>query len=393
MGHPAGLVALPVDLASESRAKRRVTWTGAGINLVLAGAKFAAGFLGRSAAMVSDAAHSLSDLVSDAIVLFGLRFSDRPADEGHPYGHGRFETLAAFILGLVLIGASLLLGWEGLEKIRYPASTVPTWLAAGAALLSLVVKEALFRWTRAVARRTGSRVIEANAWHHRTDALSSVVALAAILGAILLPESRFLDPVGSLIVALMIGGVGFKVILGAARELTDANVERELRERMTGLTADVRGVRAVRRLSARRLGNVTVVDLTVAVDPEMDVYEAHRITEYIEAKLHRRLSRLGRIFVHVEPSSEPELLDGQRNTEIRRAVEESCRSIPGLAGFHHLRLHRRASGVALDIDIELDGDLSLNKAHRVAKRVKDCLEGLAGVDSVMVHLDPEGARD
>ena len=389
MGPPAGLVALPVDLANESRAKRRVTWTGAGVNLVLAGAKFAAGFLGRSAAMVSDAAHSLSDLVSDAVVLLGLRFSDRPADEGHPYGHGRFETLAAFILGLVLIGASLLLGWEGLEKIRHPAPTVPTWLAAGAALLSLVVKEALFRWTRTVARRTGSRIIEANAWHHRTDALSSMVALVAILGAILLPEWRFLDPVGALIVALMIGGVGFKVILGAARELTDANVERELRERMTGLAADVRGVRAVRRLCARRLGNVTVVDLTVAMDPEMDVYEAHRITEYIEAKLHRHLSRLGRIFVHVEPSSEPELLDGRRNAEIRRAVEESCRTIPGLAGFHDLRLHRRASGVALDIDIELDGDLPLNEAHRVAKTVKDCLEGIAGVDSVMVHLDFE----
>ncbi len=382
-----------MDLADESRAKRRVTWAGAGVNLVLAGAKFAAGFLGRSAAMISDAAHSLSDLVSDTVVLLGLRFSDRPADEGHPYGHGRVETHAAFNLGLVLIGAALLLGWEGLEKIRQPAPTVPSWLAAAAAVLSLVVKEALFRWTRAVAHRTGSKVIEANAWHHRTDALSSVVALVAILGAILLPEWRFLDPVGSLIVALMIGGVGFKVILGAAHELTDANVERELRERMTGLAADVRGVRAVRRLCARRLGDVTVVDLTVAVDPEMDVYEAHRITEYIEAKLHHHLSRLGRVFVHVEPSKEPELLDGRRNAEIRRAVEESCRSIPGLAGFHDLRLHRRASGVALDIDIELDGDLPLNEAHRVAKTVKDCLEGIAGVDSVMVHLDPEGARD
>ncbi|MCK4592973.1 cation transporter, partial [bacterium] len=224
-----------MDLASESRAKRRVTWVGALVNLVLAGGKFAAGFLGRSVAMVSDATHSLSDLVSDAVVLLGLRFSDRPADEGHPYGHGRFETLAAFILGLVLIGAALLVGWDGLEKIRHPAPTVPTWLAAGAAVLSLVVKEAIFRWTRAVARRTGSRIIEANAWHHRTDALSSVVALVAILGAILLPEWRFLDPVGALIVALMIGVVGFKVILGAARELTDANVEWELRERMTGL--------------------------------------------------------------------------------------------------------------------------------------------------------------
>jgi cation diffusion facilitator family transporter len=382
-----------VNAEAESRAKRRITWAGAAVNLVLAGAKFVAGLLGRSAAMLSDAVHSLSDLVSDAVVLLGIRLSDRPPDEGHPYGHGRFETLAAFILGLVLISAAVLLGWEGLEKLRHPEPTVPTWLAAGAALVSIVVKEALFRWTRSVARSTGSKAVEANAWHHRTDALSSVVALAAVAGAILVPEWSFLDPVGSIIVALMIGVVGFRVILDAARELTDAGVERELRERMTTLAAGVRGVRDVRRICARRMGNLTVVDLVVAVDPEMDVFQAHRITEYIEANLHKHLPRLGRVFIHVEPLTEPESLDGRRNAEIRRAVEESCRAIPGLAGFHDLRLHRRASGVALDIDVELSGDLPLKRAHEVAKEVKRCLEALAGVDSVMVHLDPEGARD
>ena len=382
-----------MDLATENRAKRRVTWAGVGINLVLSGAKFAAGIIGRSSAMISDAAHSMSDLVSDAVVLLGLRFSGRPADEGHPYGHGRFETLAAFILGLILIAAALLLSWEGLEKIRQPEPTVPTWLAAGAALLSIVVKEALFRWTRTVARRTNSKVIWANAWHHRTDALSSVVALAAILGAILLPGWSFLDPVGSLIVSLMIGVVGIRVILDASRELTDANVERDIRERMSTLAAGVRGVKAVRRLCARRIGNVTVVDLTIAVDAEMDVYEAHRITEYIEAHLQRRLPQLGRIFVHIEPVKEPEPIDGPRNAEIRRAVKETCRAIPGLTAFHDLHLHRRAAGVSLDIDIELDGTLPLNTAHRVAREVKDRLGELAGVDSVMVHLDPEGMSD
>jgi cation diffusion facilitator family transporter len=382
-----------MDAVADSRAKRGVTWIGAGINLVLTGAKLAAGILGRSAAMVSDSVHSFSDLVSDVVVLFGIRLSDRPADEGHPYGHGRFETLAAFILGLILIGVAVLLGWEGLEKIRHPEPTVPSWIAAVAALVSIVVKEILFRWTRAVARRTGSKAVEANAWHHRSDALSSVVALVAIVGAILLPQWNFLDPVGSIIVALMIGVVGFKIILDAARELTDAGVERELRERMGELTAGVKGVRDVRRICARHMGNLTVVDLVVAVDPEMDVFQAHRVTEHIEANLHKHLPRLGRVFVHVEPLTEPELLDGRRNAEIRRAVEESCRSIPGLAGYHDLRLHRRASGVALDIHVELDGGLPLADAHRVADEVKRCLEGLEGVDAVLVHLDSERDED
>jgi cation diffusion facilitator family transporter len=382
-----------MDAAGESRAKRRVTWVGAGVNLVLTGAKLTAGILGRSAAMVSDAVHSFSDLVSDAVVMLGIRLSDRPADEGHPYGHGRFETLAAFILGLILVGAAALLGWEGLEKLRHPEPTVPTWLAAGAAFLSIVAKEALFRWTRAVARRTGSKAVEANAWHHRSDALSSLVALAAIVGAILVPRWNFLDPVGSIIVALMIGVVGFRVIIDAARELTDAGVERELRERMTGLTAGVRGVRDVRRICARHVGNLVTVDLVVAVDPEMDVFQAHRITEHIEANLRKHLPRVGRVLVHVEPLTEPELLDGRRNAEIRRAVEAACGSIPGLAGFHDLRLHRRASGVALDIHVELDGGLPLVEAHRVADRVRLCLEGLEGVDEVLVHLDSERDED
>ena len=382
-----------MDAAVESTDKRRVTWTGAGVNLALTGLKLTAGILGRSAAMVSDAVHSFSDLVSDAVVMLGIRLSDRPADEGHPYGHGRFETLAAFILGLILIGAAVFLGLEGLEKLRHPEPTVPTWLAAGAALLSIVVKEILFRWTRAVARRTGSKVVEANAWHHRSDALSSLVALAAIVGAILLPEWNFLDPVGSVIVALMIGVVGFRVIIDAARELTDAGVERELRERMGELTAGVKGVRDVRRICARRMGNLVTVDLVVAVDPEMDVFQAHRITEFIEASLHKNLPRLGRVFVHVEPVTEPEFLDGRRNAEIRRAVEAACGTIPGLAGFHDLRLHRRASGVALDIHVELDGGLPLAEAHRVADQVKGCLEGLEGVDEVLVHLDPERDED
>ncbi|OGD78500.1 MAG: hypothetical protein A2Y64_09485, partial [Candidatus Coatesbacteria bacterium RBG_13_66_14] len=332
-------------------------------------------------------------LVSDAVVLLGIRLSDRPADEGHPFGHGRFETLAAFILGLILIGVAVLLGWEGLEKIRHPEPAVPSWIAAVAALVSIVVKEILFRWTRAVARRTGSKAVEANAWHHRSDALSSVVALVAIVGAILVPRWNFLDPVGSIIVALMIGVVGFKVILDAARELTDAGVERELRERMTELTAGVRGVRDVRRICARHMGNLTTVDLVVAVDPEMDVFQAHRVTEHIEANLHKHLPRVGRVFVHVEPLTEPERLDGERNAEIRRAVEEACASIPGLTGFHDLRLHRRASGVALDIHVELDGGLPLAEAHRVADEVRRCLEGLPGVDAVLVHLDPERDED
>lgn len=391
------MTTLRADSAAELRTKRRVTWIGAVVNLLLAGLKLAAGLLGGALTLVSDGVHSLSDVVSDAVVLLGVRFAARPADDEHPWGHGRIETLTAFVLGLILVGAAVALGWSGLRGIRHPEPVDPSWWAAGAALFSLAAKEALFRWTRAVGRRTNSRALIANAWHHRSDALSSLVALAAVSGAILLPEWDFLDPLGSLLVGLMILVVGVRILLDAARELIDTGVEEELRRKLGGIVTGVAGVERVVSLEARRMGPSLAVELTVAVDPEMDVFQAHRITEFIDAQLRRKLARIGKVMIHVEPCREPERLDAAANTRLRRAINAAGRAVDGVRELHDLRLHRRATGVAVDLSIELDAGLPLERAHRIAAEVQLRLTEIEGVGRVMVGFEPrrepgDGAR-
>jgi len=373
--------------------QRRVTILGGLMNLLLAAVKLIAGFLGGSAVLVSDGVHSLSDLVSDAVVLLGVRLSSRPADDDHPYGHGRFETLASFILGLLLIATAVLLAVDGVEKLRQPGLTTPSGFVLWAALLSVVVKELLFRWTRAVARRTGSQLLEANAWHHRSDALSSMVALAAVGGAMIFPELALLDPLGSILVAAMIAVVGGKVIVNAARELTDEGVEEELSNQLKELVERVRGVEGVNRLCARRLGTDLLVDIAVGVDPEMNVFEAHKITDYIAAWLQKEFPQISRVFVHVEPTTEPEQLDSQRNSELREAIRSSCRSLIGVVDVGNLRLYRRASGVMVELDVVVDGQISVIEGHRVMHRVMRRLGELPGIESSMPHLTPQARLD
>ncbi len=381
------------DQRADQRAKRRVTWVGAGANLALAGVKFAAGTLGNSATLVSDAVHSLSDLITDVLVLLGVRFAARPADEEHPWGHGRIETLVGFVIGLLLIGAALLLGWRGLEGIRSPKAVEIGWLPAVAAALSLIVKEVLFRWTRAVGRRTGSTALRANAWHHRSDALSSLVALAAVTAAPLLPEWTFLDPLGSLLVSLLVLTAGVRITRDSARELIDTGVERELREKLAGHVGDVAGVHSVKRLCARHMGSNIAVDLTVNVDPEMNVFEAHRITEYIDAWLRRSQPGLGRIMIHVEPARADGELNGRRNRELRERITTAVDCVEDVLRLRGLRLYRRSDGVLVELELSLEGGSSLEAAHAVGEEVRRRVRTLKGVREVMISLRPLVATD
>ena len=379
--------------SEESKEQRRVPVVGGLVNLLLAAIKLVAGFVGHSAVLVSDGVHSLSDLVSDGVVLLGVRLSSRPADANHPYGHGRFETLASFILGLLLIATAVLLAVEGVGKLHQPELVAPSGFALWAALLSVIVKELLFRWTRTVARRTESRLLEANAWHHRSDALSSLVALAAVGGALIFPDLALLDPLGSILVAAMIAVVGGQVIFNAARELTDVGVEEELSDQLKEIVGQVHGVEKVNRLCARRLGTDLLVDIAVGVDAEMNVFEAHRITDYIEAWLQKKFPRISRVFVHVEPTSEPEQLDSKRNSELREAIRSSCRSLTGVVDIGNLRLYRRASGVVAELDVVVDGRISVIEGHRVMHRVMRRLGELPGIKSSMPHLTPQVRLD
>lgn len=283
-----------------------VTLWGALANLGLCIFKMVAGLLGASAAMVADAVHSLSDLVSDLVVLIMVRISSRKKDKGHDYGHGKFETLATLAVSLILllVGARLLAGSAIEIKDVLDGKTVeaPGMLALWAALISVVVKEALFQWNFRVGRKLDSPAMIANAWHHRSDALSSVGSALGIGGAILLGGRwTVLDPLAGGIISIVIMVVAVKMSLPAIGELTDASLPEELENNILRIMDSVPGAGGAHELKTRRSGPNIIIDAHIVVDPDMNVREAHQITSRIENELREEYGQDTQINIHVEP--------------------------------------------------------------------------------------------
>mgnify|MGYP001814710859 FL=1 len=210
-----------IDEDLKERIVRKVTWVGLWVNLFLAAIKFTAGLYGRSQALVADAIHSLTDLTTDIAVIAGSHYWSRPPDENHPYGHRRLETLVTVFIGLVLIAAGIGIGWKAISALQEKQTAAPGWIAVFAALLSIVCKESIYRWTAATGRRVKSPALAANAWHHRTDALSSLPVLIAVAGARVFPSWSFLDRVGAVIVSIFILHASIKIIWPGISELID----------------------------------------------------------------------------------------------------------------------------------------------------------------------------
>ena len=286
-----------------------VTLWGAVANLALTALKFVAGLIGRSSAMVADAVHSLSDLISDVVVIVMVKISSREQDKGHDYGHGKFETLATTFVAMMLIvvGAKLMVG--GIEKIRTVLNggelAVPGKIALWAALISIAVKEILFRWNSRVGRKVNSPAMVSNAWHHRTDALSSVGSALGIGGALLLGGKWvILDPIVCCAISIFIFVIAVQMALPALSELTEASLPEEMENKIVDLLMSVEGVENVHALKTRRNGPDIIVDAHIVVDPEMSVSEAHRLTEIGETRLREEYGDGTQISLHVEPSVE-----------------------------------------------------------------------------------------
>jgi cation diffusion facilitator family transporter len=285
------------------RSMRRITLIGAGTNLLLALGQIAGGWLTQSQALIADGAHTLSDLLGDFLVLLAARQANAPADADHPYGHGRIETLATVGVGLVLIGVALGIAMDATRRLLSPEELLsPTPMALAFAVLAIVAKETLYRYTMRVARRVRSRLLEANAWHHRSDVVSSVVVLVGV-GATLagLP---FMDAVAAVLVALLIAHIGARMIWYSAFELVDTGVDPDQQERMLAAVRALDGVRGAHGLRTRRMGGVLLADLHVLVAPRISVSEGHRISESACRALRRIEQELGDILVHVDPEDD-----------------------------------------------------------------------------------------
>ena len=292
--------------ASREREIYKVTIVGSVVNFVLLLFKFFAGIVGHSAAMLADAVHSLSDFVTDIIVLVFVRISSKPEDEGHDYGHGKYETLATAIIGLCLFVVGLGILWNGVQSIWQVVQgnvlPEPGMLALWAALISVVSKEALYQYTALRGRKLNSQAVVANAWHHRSDAFSSIGTMAGIGGAILLgDEWRVLDPIAAVIVSFFILKVSVKLLVPSMNELLEKSLPIEEENRINEIVLSYPGVTAPHHLRTRRIGNNRSIDLHIRMDGKLTLEEAHRRATLIEQRLREEFGKGTYISIHVEP--------------------------------------------------------------------------------------------
>ncbi|HNS19694.1 MAG TPA: cation diffusion facilitator family transporter [Sedimentisphaerales bacterium] len=282
-----------------ARQIRLVTCLGAAVNIVLALVKIAIGMAVSSLAMIADAIHSLSDLATDVAVVIGSYWGGKKPDLMHPYGHGRIETFCAVFVALTLMGVGGFMVYQGALSIARSQTTAPHWGILAGAMLSIVAKEWLYRVTKKAARRLHSPVVYANAWHHRSDAFSSVAVLVGFLAMVAGYDHG--DQVAAIAVGLMIVFVGVKVVVDAVMELTEAAVDPETLEHVKSIMGADPAIRQWHRLRTRTVGREVFLDVHILVDPELNIAAAHDVSERLEKALDEEISRPVNITVHVEP--------------------------------------------------------------------------------------------
>ena len=284
----------------------RITWLGAFVNLLLVAVKFAAGIAGLSAAMVADAIHSLSDLATDAIVIIFVKLSNKPADSDHDYGHGKYETFATLIIGTLLAIVGIGMMWGGGEKILdiLSGTMIPTpgWTAFAAGIASIVAKETIFQYTMHAARRTHSNTLAANAWHHRSDALSSVGTCAGIGGAIILGNDWvILDPLAAVVVSVIVTVSALKIMRTAVNELLEKSLPENIERNIIDIVDEDPLLQHVHHLRTRAIGNIYTIDMHVRMPGDMTLSEAHRHTILLEQRLRQAYGKGTIINIHIEP--------------------------------------------------------------------------------------------
>lgn len=284
----------------------KVTLVGTAVNAVLIVLKFLAGIFGRSSAMIADAVHSLTDFITDVIVLIFVRIAGKPHDRGHDYGHGKYETFATMIIGLILALAGVGVLWSGVSKIidcihgeELPA---PTYIALVIAVVSIVSKEILYRYTKRRGAALQSNAVVANAWHHRSDAISSLGTLVGIAGAMFLGSRwRILDPAAAVVVSFFIIKAGYDIMRPAVSELLDSSLPDEEEKAIRETVMSVGGIEALHHLRTRRIGNVIAIELHAKMDGSLTLERAHAIATDAERLLKARYGDSALITIHMEP--------------------------------------------------------------------------------------------
>ena len=280
---------------------KRITWIGIVVNFGLACVKFIVGYLGRSQAVIADAVHSISDMSSDFAIILGIKFWSAPPDENHPYGHRRIEAIITTAIGIILAIVAIGLGYKSLTTIRETHIEQTNLIAILGPSLSIIFKEILYRWTVIVGTSVKSKAVIANAWHHRSDALSSLPALIAVAASSINPDWAFVDHIGALIISIFILKVSWDIISPSLSELTDHGASIKDREIIKKISLNINGVKDVHAIRTRKFGSKLHVDLHILVQPDIPVRMGHNISEEVKKEIINNGPGVLDVVVHLEP--------------------------------------------------------------------------------------------
>lgn len=371
------------------RASRRVTWASIGLNLVLTLAQIIVGVLGNSQALVADGVHTLSDLITDGMVLFAIKHSAKGADEEHPYGHGRIETAVTLVLGIMLSAVAVGIAWRALDRlVLNPAPfIVPAQTTLWIAVLTLAVKEGLYRYTARTATRYGSAMLQANAWHHRSDAISSLIVVIGIGGS--LYGFSYLDALAALVVSVLVAKVGVQLGWQALRELIDTGLDPEDRQEIRRVIRDVSGVNALHLLRTRRMAGQAFVDVHIMVDRNLSVSEGHQIGEVVRQRLIKQIAPVCDVMVHID-TEEDDDSDLEEHLPLRAELEERLRryfaDIPQARAIEQTLLHYGKERVDVELRLPLSAVGTTKEAQLLGRRFAQAARADKDIGKIEVYF-------
>ncbi len=364
---------MSLTLKQRTKEINRVTWWGVFVNLVLSIVKIIGGVLGQAQSLVADGLHSLSDLISDAMVLVAAKHAGEEADDDHPYGHGRFETLATVGLGLFLIVVGLGIAFDAAHRVfDEEVQAIPHYFTLAIALFSILSNEGLYHFTHRVGIRINSKMLIANAWHHRSDAISSIVVLIGIAGAQM--GMPILDPVAAIIVALMIVKIGYELSYHSMLELVDTALDAEKVAQIKAKILENEDVLEMHMLRTRRMGHTSLVDVHILVQPRLSVSEGHHISEAVEKSLIETFDDINDVTVHIDPENDEQEARCRhlppRSELIITLYEEWARE-PELKAINDVTLHYLRGQITVDAAIPLSVLSSIDDAEAIQAKFKE----------------------
>jgi cation diffusion facilitator family transporter len=336
---------------------KRITLIGAWCNTFLGFIKIIVGYLGYSQALIADGIHSLSDLVTDFLVLFAAKFGSKQPDLDHPYGHGRIETVATVLVAIILILVGLGIVYEAFVHLleKNPNPPLPKISVIVIAILGILVKEYLFHYTLKVANKIESNLLRASAWHHRSDVLSSFIVLVGIVGARL--GWHFLDALAAMVMAVLILKMGAEMIWSSLRELVDTGVDLETLDKIRKQIVSVPGVKSLHQLRTRSIAGAIFVDIHILVDPKISVSEGHFISDQVHLNLDKSFNKIADVIVHIDPEDDEKMrpsLNLPKRYELEKKCQARWENLPGFDQIEKITLHYLSGKLELEIVLPLE---------------------------------------